>query len=87
MKDNIRDSILRGKIRQRTMKKRNFSKRKKLNEWYDSLNTNYANLAKKLGTTPISIANWLAGIGPNKKNAIKFVKKTKGEISMEDLGW
>lgn len=60
----------------------------KLKEYLDKSKLGVYDFASVLKVTPNAVYNWIKGeIRPHRSIAKKIVKKTKQEVTMEDLGW
>lgn len=58
-----------------------------LREFRDKNKLRNADLAKLFKTTNSCIHHWISGYAkPNDKNATIIYRKTKGEVTLEDLG-
>ncbi len=60
----------------------------KLIEYRDKYKLKNSELARKLGVSPSSLHHWLSGRAKiSLKNALIVYKKTKREVTLQDLGY
>lgn len=58
-----------------------------LNEYLVRYNMRPYHFADRFRFSKCAVYMWIKGARPNISNAHKIVKKTKGEITLKELGW
>ena len=59
----------------------------KIDKYLEKHHLTQIEFAFRLRVTVLTIRKWMKGIKPRKKMAMRIVRATKGEITLEDLGW